>query len=254
MVSDGPTVLARLVGQVTRPVRWDLCLDTMRDLGVTGTIELAPAGTLTGIARRELPGRAAGRRQDTGGSGIGAALLTRRAGLAGSHLIRRPAGRPTRYRDVLMNLQLTTPPRSAGSRVAGLGHYQPPTVVTNDDLVALGVNTNDEWVQSRVGIAERRFAMDETMLDMAVAAASKAMANSGISPTEVDLVILATCTGKQQVPGGAAELASRLGIPSPGAYDINAACAGFVYGLNAASNAVTRRATPAPSWWSARRS
>jgi [acyl-carrier-protein] S-malonyltransferase len=56
VVSDGATVLDRLVGQVTRPVRWDLCLDTMRRLGVTGTIELAPAGTLTGIARREFPG------------------------------------------------------------------------------------------------------------------------------------------------------------------------------------------------------
>jgi 3-oxoacyl-[acyl-carrier-protein] synthase-3 len=137
-----------------------------------------------------------------------------------------------------MNLQLSTPPRSAGSRVAGIGHYQPPTVVTNDDLVARGVPTNDEWIQSRVGIAERRFATDETMLDMAANAASKALANSGIAPAEVDLVILATCTGKQQVPGGAAELASRLGITSPGAYDLNAACAGFVYGLNAASNAV----------------
>jgi [acyl-carrier-protein] S-malonyltransferase len=56
VVSDGPTVLARLVGQVTRPVRWDLCLDTLRSFEVTATIELAPAGTLTGIARRELPG------------------------------------------------------------------------------------------------------------------------------------------------------------------------------------------------------
>jgi [acyl-carrier-protein] S-malonyltransferase len=56
VVSDGPTVLARLVGQVTRPVRWDLCLDTLRKLEVSATIELAPAGTLTGIARRELPG------------------------------------------------------------------------------------------------------------------------------------------------------------------------------------------------------
>jgi 3-oxoacyl-[acyl-carrier-protein] synthase-3 len=137
-----------------------------------------------------------------------------------------------------MTPQLRTPRRSTGSRVAGFGHYQPPTVLTNDDLVAMGVNTNDEWVQSRVGIAERRFAVDETMLDMAVAAASKAMANSGISATEVDLVILATCTGKQQVPGGAAELASRLGIHSPGAYDVNAACAGFVYALNAASNSI----------------
>lgn len=56
LISDGATVLARLVGQVTRPVRWDLCLDTLRNLGVTGTVELAPAGTLTGIARREMPG------------------------------------------------------------------------------------------------------------------------------------------------------------------------------------------------------
>jgi len=56
VVSDGAAVLDRLVAQVTRPVRWDLCLDTLRALGVTGTIELAPAGTLTGIARRELPG------------------------------------------------------------------------------------------------------------------------------------------------------------------------------------------------------
>jgi [acyl-carrier-protein] S-malonyltransferase len=56
VVSDGPSVLARLVGQVTRPVRWDLCLDTLRSLEVNATIELSPAGTLTGIARRELPG------------------------------------------------------------------------------------------------------------------------------------------------------------------------------------------------------
>ncbi|HST47349.1 MAG TPA: ACP S-malonyltransferase [Jatrophihabitans sp.] len=56
VISDGPAVLDRLVGQVTRPVRWDLCLDTLRDLGVTGAIELAPAGALTGIARREFTG------------------------------------------------------------------------------------------------------------------------------------------------------------------------------------------------------
>lgn len=137
-----------------------------------------------------------------------------------------------------MSVQLRTPNRPAGSRVAGIGHYQPPTVVTNDDLVIRGVQTNDEWIRSRVGIAERRFAVDESMLDMAVAAASKALANSGIVSADIDLVILATCTGEQQVPGGSATLASRLGISSPGAYDINAACAGFVYALTAASNAV----------------
>jgi len=129
-------------------------------------------------------------------------------------------------------------PRPEGSRIAGFGHYQPPTVVTNADIVARGVDTNDEWIRSRVGISERRFAMDESVIDMAEAAASKALASSGISPDEIDLVILATCTGKQQIPGGSASVAARLGIDAPGAYDINAACAGFVYAVASASNAV----------------
>jgi 3-oxoacyl-[acyl-carrier-protein] synthase-3 len=138
----------------------------------------------------------------------------------------------------MMSVRLTFPERPAGSRLAGLGHYQPATVVTNDDLVSRGVNTNDEWVQSRVGIAERRFAEDETMLDLAVAAASKALANSGVEAAAIDLVVLATCTNAFQVPGGAATVAHRLGIQSPGAYDLNAACAGFVYGLASASSAI----------------
>ncbi|MDQ2838102.1 MAG: ketoacyl-ACP synthase III [Actinomycetota bacterium] len=137
-----------------------------------------------------------------------------------------------------MTVRLTVPSRPAGSRIAGFGHYQPPTVVTNDDLVTRGVQTNDEWIQSRVGISERRFAEDESMLDLAVAAASKALANSGIAASEIDLVILATCTIDFQVPGGAATVADRLGIATPGAFDLNAACAGFVYGLTTASNAV----------------
>jgi 3-oxoacyl-[acyl-carrier-protein] synthase-3 len=122
--------------------------------------------------------------------------------------------------------------------VAGFGHYQPSTVVTNADIVARGVQTNDEWIQSRVGIAERRFAEDESMIDLAYAAASKALANSGVAASDIDLVILATCTNEFQVPGGAATLAHRLGIASPGAYDLNAACAGFVYALASASNAI----------------
>ncbi len=137
-----------------------------------------------------------------------------------------------------MTVRLTVPARPAGTRIAGFGRYQPPTVVTNDDLVARGVDTNDEWIKSRVGISERHFAEDESMLDMAVAAASKALANSGVEAADIDLVILATCTIEHQVPGGASTVASRLGIAAPGAYDINAACAGFVYGLTAASNAV----------------
>ena len=137
-----------------------------------------------------------------------------------------------------MTVRLTTPTRSAGSRVTGLGHYQPSRVVTNHDLVAQGVNTNDEWVRNMVGIAERRFADDESMTDMAIYAASKALANSGIDAGEIDLVLLATCTNEFQVPGGAGYVAERLGISGPGAFDLNAACAGFVYGLAQASNAV----------------
>jgi 3-oxoacyl-[acyl-carrier-protein] synthase III len=137
-----------------------------------------------------------------------------------------------------MSVRLSLPARTTGSRITGLGHYQPPTVVTNEDLVERGVNTNDEWIRTRVGIVERRFATDESMVDMATSAASKAIAHSGVDTAQIDLVVLATCTNVFQVPGGAATVADRLGIRAPGAYDLNAACAGFVYGLASASNAV----------------
>jgi 3-oxoacyl-[acyl-carrier-protein] synthase-3 len=135
-------------------------------------------------------------------------------------------------------MPIIAPERPGGARIAALGHYQPDYVVTNADLIARGVDTDDEWVRSRVGIAERRFAQNESLLDLAEAAASKALANSGIPASEIDLVILATCTQLFAVPNGSAELATRLGINSPGAYDLNAACAGFAYGIAAAAGAV----------------
>lgn len=126
-----------------------------------------------------------------------------------------------------------------GSRILGLGHYQPANVVTNDDLVARGVDTNDAWIRSRVGIAERRFAdPDETVVDMAEGAGSKALAAAGLTADDVDLVIVATCTMPSAVPSAAPQLAHRLGIQAPGAYDINSGCSGFAYALNAASSAV----------------
>jgi len=133
---------------------------------------------------------------------------------------------------------LRSPERPLGTRIAGLGHYQPANVVTNHDLVAMGVDTSDEWVVSRVGITERRFAENETILDLADAAASKAIASSGISADDIDLVIGATCTNTSQIPGMAASVAHRVGIVAPGAYDLNAACAGFVYSVAAASSAI----------------
>jgi 3-oxoacyl-[acyl-carrier-protein] synthase-3 len=127
---------------------------------------------------------------------------------------------------------------SAGARVMAFGGYQPARIVTNDELAA-SVETSDEWIRSRVGIASRRLAgPDETVADMAVAAAGKALAGSGLSPADIDLVIVATCTPEVMIPNTAAIVARRLGIAAPGAYDLNAACAGFCYGLAAASDAV----------------
>jgi 3-oxoacyl-[acyl-carrier-protein] synthase-3 len=135
-------------------------------------------------------------------------------------------------------VQLTAAQTSPGSRIMGLGHYQPPTVLTNDDLVARGVETNDEWVQSRVGIAQRHYAMDESVVDMAEQAAIMALATSGVSREDIDLVIVATCTMTNPIPNAAAQLATRLGIQAPGAYDVNGACAGFVYATACASAAI----------------
>jgi len=125
-----------------------------------------------------------------------------------------------------------------GARILAFGHYQPSNVVTNDDL-AKTVDTNDAWIQSRVGIKQRRLAApDETVVDMAVQAGGKALANSGLSPADIDLVIVATCTQEATIPNASAQVAHRLGVVAPGAYDVNAACAGFCYALSAASDAI----------------
>ncbi|MFK4034351.1 beta-ketoacyl-ACP synthase III [Nonomuraea wenchangensis] len=130
------------------------------------------------------------------------------------------------------------PDIAPGARVLALGHYQPANVVTNDDL-ARTIDTNDKWIQSRVGIKERRVAAaGESVEDMAAIAGGKALAASGLSPDDVDLVIVATCTLETQIPNAAAIVAHRLGITSPGAFDVNAACAGFCYALATASAAV----------------
>ncbi len=126
----------------------------------------------------------------------------------------------------------------SGSRVVAFGGYQPDRVVTNDDLAKI-VDTNDAWIRSRVGIESRRIAADdETVADMATAAGGKALAASGLPPSGIDLVIVATCSPEVPLPNVAATVAHRLGIVAPGAYDLNAACAGFCYALGTASDAV----------------
>jgi len=130
------------------------------------------------------------------------------------------------------------PTGAPGARILAFGHYQPSNVVTNDDL-AKTVDTNDQWIQSRTGIKQRRLAgPEETVVDLAVQAGGKALANSGLSPDHIDLVVVATCTQEVQIPNASARVAERLGIATPGAYDVNAACAGFCYALT--------RSAPAP--------
>ncbi|MGN6606991.1 MAG: beta-ketoacyl-ACP synthase III [Jatrophihabitans sp.] len=125
------------------------------------------------------------------------------------------------------------------TRILGLGHYRPANVVTNQDLIDRGVDTDDAWIRSRVGIAERRWAdPGETVVDMAEQAASKALASAGVGATDIDMVLVATCTMPTPVPAAAPNLAARLGIDAPGAYDISSGCSGFVYSINAASAAI----------------
>jgi 3-oxoacyl-[acyl-carrier-protein] synthase-3 len=129
-------------------------------------------------------------------------------------------------------------PAAGGARILSFGGYQPGNVVTNDDLAAR-VETSDEWIRSRVGIVSRRFAgPDESVTDMAVAAGGKALAASGLSPADIDLVVVATCSAEASIPNTSAVVGHRLGIVAPGAYDINAACAGFCYALSTASDAI----------------
>lgn len=126
----------------------------------------------------------------------------------------------------------------AGARVLGWGSSQPQRVVTNDEL-AERVETSDEWIRDRVGIVSRRIADPDTKLvDIAADAGSKAVADAGLSPTDVDTIIVATCTMPNSLPNAAAQVGTRIGLSAPGAFDLNTACAGFCYGLGVASDLV----------------
>jgi len=130
------------------------------------------------------------------------------------------------------------PQSAAGARIIGIGEHRPARIVTNDEICK-NIDSNDEWIRERSGIVTRRFAApDESVVDMATSAASKALAASGIEPSDVDLVLLATCTHPFQTPGGSSQVQDRIGAVKAGAMDINAACAGFSYALSVASDAI----------------
>ena len=126
-----------------------------------------------------------------------------------------------------------------GARVLGLGSRQPEQIVTNADIAARGVQTTDEWIRARVGIVERRLARkDESVVDMAVDAGAKALADAGLAPADIDAVLVATCTMPSHIPNAAGQTADRIGVRGAPAFDINAACAGFCYALGTASDMI----------------
>ncbi|MFG2776621.1 beta-ketoacyl-ACP synthase III [Streptomyces prunicolor] len=125
-----------------------------------------------------------------------------------------------------------------GTRIAAVGHYQPAKVLTNEDLAGM-VDTSHEWITSRVGIKTRHIAgPDEPVDELAAHAAAKALAAAGLTPGDIDLVLVATSTAIDRSPNMAARVAARLGIPSPAAMDINVVCAGFTHALATADHAV----------------
>jgi len=128
--------------------------------------------------------------------------------------------------------------RTQGSTVSGLGVYRPNRKLTNAAISEF-TTASPEWIEERTGILTRhRASAEEDIVTMSVEAGANALAAASVDVTEVDLVILATATRRQRLPGGGPQIASRLGIPDAGAFDVNAVCAGFSYSLALASNAV----------------
>ena len=121
------------------------------------------------------------------------------------------------------------------ARITGTGSYLPSLALTNNDLVARGVDTSDEWIVERTGIRSRHIAADTQMAsDLAVEASLKAIAAAGISAEEIDLIILATSTPDYIFPSTACLLQSKLGVSGAAAFDVQAVCSGFTYALTVA--------------------
>ena len=126
------------------------------------------------------------------------------------------------------------------STITGTGRYLPTRIVTNDEL-ASRVDTSDEWIRSMTGIHKRHIsAPDEQASDMALAASREALSAAGLKASDLDLIIVATITPDMVFPSTGALLQSRLGARHIGAFDLSAACTGFVYGLAFADAMVSK--------------
>src|SRR2546428_10822751 len=129
---------------------------------------------------------------------------------------------------------VTTPPRGdvmQGSTITGIGRYVPSRVMPNHELEKI-VDTTDEWIVSRTGIRERRIAApDEASSDLAFHAAKEALADAGVTPEQIDLIVVGTATPDMLFPATACILQDRLDARHAGAFDLSAACSSWVYAV-----------------------
>lgn len=125
---------------------------------------------------------------------------------------------------------------STNIKLISTGKYLPKKILTNDDLEKM-VDTSDEWITTRTGIKERRIAADdEYAADLAYEAAKKAIEKANYQIQDIDLIIVASITGKQMTPSVANRVQQKLGITSCMSFDVNAACTGFIYALEVAAS------------------
>jgi 3-oxoacyl-[acyl-carrier-protein] synthase-3 len=117
------------------------------------------------------------------------------------------------------------------AHIAGTGHAVPKKVVTNDDIAAMGLETNDAWIIERTGIRQRHIAADgESLTSLSAEASRQAMARAGVQPGEIDTIILGTASPDHLLPATAVEIQTVLGCTRAAAFDLSAACSGFLYG------------------------
>lgn len=116
-------------------------------------------------------------------------------------------------------------------RIKGTGRCLPETVFTNDDIAKI-VETSDEWIKDRTGIGKRHMSTGETVADLASGACRKALEKASVKAEDVDIIIVATCSPEQILPCVACQVQDQIGAVNAVAYDLNAACSGFMFALN----------------------
>jgi 3-oxoacyl-[acyl-carrier-protein] synthase III len=126
------------------------------------------------------------------------------------------------------------------ARIAGVGSYLPERILSNDEISRM-VDTSDSWIRERTGIRQRHIAAEgETTCDLAEIASRRAIEQAGLTADDIDLIIVGTTTPDFTFPSTATLLQARLGVAGGAAFDVQAVCSGFIYGLSIADNFIAR--------------